>query len=248
MLPSLLARTGPRRLVRGLAAAAALLALPACLEVPAGEAEAPSLFAFVSTVSRPVGDPLPQAPIAGGDILVKGPSGYCVDGSSLRNRASGGFALLASCFVMSGGKSGAAVPPVVMTVSASPLEAGATVPDAGALAAAFAPTPVLARSRVRSVSLVHLAEGGDSAVPEADPRHWRGAMELNGYLVLLAAYGPRGSSEAGRGGSAMILDLAQALRAAKPATVPAGAGVAAAPKVKRAAPAGRRGMSGGLLR
>lgn len=198
-----------------------------CLQLPedqpTGEGEpvqASGLFAIISTVSRPVGDPLPQAPIAGGDILVKGPTGYCVDGESLTNRASGGFALLASCHVMTGGKSGPNVAPVVMTVSASKFEGGETVPDRANLASAFAPAPVLSGTEVRGLSMVHLATGGEKAVPDADPRHWRGAMALNGYLVSLAVYGPRGSFVSNAGGSALLVELAQSLRQARPAPPP----------------------------
>ena len=46
-------------ITRAVSVGAALMALAACLEAPQGGGE--SLFAVVSTVSRPVGDPLPQA-------------------------------------------------------------------------------------------------------------------------------------------------------------------------------------------
>ncbi|WP_375688477.1 hypothetical protein [Pseudooceanicola sp. LIPI14-2-Ac024] len=218
----------PIRPLRALIACVLLTGLPACLDATAGGEG--SLFAVVSTLSRPIGDPLPQAPIAGGEILVKGPEGYCVDGSSLDNRATGGFAMLASCYVMTGGKSGPQVAPVVMTVAASPLDPAVGVPSRDALAGAFAPAPVLARSQVRGVTLVHLGTGGDTRVPQADPRHWRGAMELNGFLVLFAVYGPQNSTEAGKGGSALLLELADALRAAKPAPGPERTAQAPAPR------------------
>lgn len=226
--------------IRAVLTGAAMMALAGCLQTPQGGGD---LFAVVSTVSRPVGDPLPQAPIAGGDILVRGPEGYCVEGRSLRNQASGGFALLASCFVMTGGKDGVPVPPVVMTVSASELDPARGVPDPQRLAEAFAPTKVLTRTKVKGVSVVHLATGGETAVPKADPKHWRGAMELNGHLVLLAVYGPEGSHEADRGGSALLVELAQALRRTKARPV------AKAPGAAPARPPAKRGaLPGGVSR
>ena len=231
-------------LLRPVAILAALAGLTACAEMDQGGAQGEGLFAIVSTVSRPVGDPLPQAPIAGGDILIKGPPGYCVEGRSLRNRASGGFALLASCHVMTGGKSGAEVAPAVMTVSAQAMAGGVQVPDRRALAQAFAPSQVLAQSSVKGLTMVHLGQGGDTAVPDADPRHWRGAMALNGYLVSLAVYGPKDSAEAGAAGSALLVELAEALRRARPApTPPATAGTGAVRPQKAAATPSRDGTT-----
>ncbi|MGR3323495.1 MAG: hypothetical protein ACU0DK_16370 [Pseudooceanicola sp.] len=218
---------------------AALLA--GCLEMPETSGGGPEdgLFAIVSTVSRPVGDPIPQAPIAGGNLLVKGPVGYCVDRKSLRNRASGGFALLASCHVMTGGKSGPNVPPVVMTVSATRPEPGTPLSDRAALAAAFAPALVLSQSDVKGLRLVHLGAGGDEAMRDADPRHWRGVMALNGYLVGLAVYGPEDSFSARAGGSAVLVELAEALREA--------ARTSAARESARVSPPASGGLLGGLL-
>jgi len=227
-----------KALLRAVGIGAALMTLSGCLQA---NGQGGDLFAVVSTVSRPVGEPLPQAPIAGGELLIRGPEGYCVDARSLSNQASGGFALLASCFVMTGGKQGIPVAPVVMTVSASRL-GGAGVPDPAALARAFAPAPVLAQTRAKGVSLVHLGTGGEGAVPHADPKHWRGALEINGHLVLLAVYASEGSYEASRGGSALVIELAQALRAAKSRPV---AKAPASPAPGTAAKGG--GLLGGLL-
>jgi len=197
---------------------AAFLALGGCLSVgndgglviDAPKGDAP--FAMLSTVSRPLGDALPQAPIAGGAIVVKGPAGYCVEGKALRNRASGGFAMLASCQVITGGQDGYAVDLAVMTVSAV---RGEERPSPQALSALFA-APAL-RSRVDDdVSLVRLASGGETQVPGSDPRHWRGAMTLNGYVLALAAYGPVDSHASGEGGRLLLLEMAKAIRAASP--------------------------------
>ncbi|WP_088622128.1 hypothetical protein [Oceanicola sp. 22II-s10i] len=218
---------------RTLAGAAMVSSLGGCLQTGTGAQKTPDsdggLFAVLSTVSRPVGEPLPQAPIAGGEILVKGPTGFCVDGRSLRNQASGGFALLASCYVMTGGREGPNVPPAVLTVAAAPAAASGAVPGPGELAAALGGAKVLNSAQRRGVTLLQLADGGGKAVPDADPRHWRGAMTLNGFLLVLGVYGPEGGAMAGQGGSALMMELAGALRAAAPRHVAGGAGPAAEP-------------------
>jgi hypothetical protein len=41
--------------------------------------------------------PTTNALLAGGEIQLAGPPGYCIDAESLRTGRTGGFALLASC-------------------------------------------------------------------------------------------------------------------------------------------------------
>ncbi|MDF1857228.1 hypothetical protein [Pseudooceanicola sp.] len=205
--------------MRNIGGGLGLFALAGCLALPEDTADTPpptgeGLFAILSTTSRPPGDPLPQAPIAGGDILITGPEGYCVDARSLRNRASGGFALLASCYVMSGGTDGLPVTPVIMTVSAAPEDKLHGVPDADSMAEAFDPAKVLTSRNVQGVTLLQLDQGGDATLKDADPKHWRGALALNGYIVGLAVYGPKGSYTSEEGGGALVIELAQTLRAA----------------------------------
>ncbi len=174
------------------------------------------LFAVFSTVSRPIGDPIPQAPIARGAVMVKGPKGYCVDARSLRNRADGGFALLASCRVMTGGKDGAAVIPALMTLSVVKAEPGTKTPDVNTLAELFDPSQVLSKRRISGVSMVQLGAFEAQPIKKADPKHWRGVMALNGHLISMAVYGPKDGSAAASAGRALLVELAQSLRSASP--------------------------------
>lgn len=220
--------TSDRILAWALGRPAALLAAPlilgGCLAIAPDDGKVTArtggggggLSAIFSTHSRPIGDPLPKAPLAGGNLVVRGPDGYCVDGTSLNNRASGGFALIASCQVLSGGDEGARVGIAVMTVSAVPAVEGDKLPDADAFGAAFAPTRVLWTGERQGVRLVHLAAGGDALFDEADPRYWRGLIALNGHVISLAAYGPEGSAAASSSGGRLLIDLAAAMRAASP--------------------------------
>ena len=163
--------------------------------------------------------PLAKAALVGGKVVVQGPRGYCVDPGTLRRGIGGGFALIASCNSLSGELSGVDVEPAVMTVQ---VQSGLTrkeAPSAGAMAAALAPERALERVDGDALSLVHMAGGGDRDLPMSDPKHWRGAMMINGYLVGLAVYAPKGSALAGKGGKRLIVDLAETLRDASPTKI-----------------------------
>lgn len=160
--------------------------------------------------------PLKQAVLAGGKVVVQGPRGYCVDPATLRRGFGGGFALIAACNSLSGELSGADVEPVVMTVQ---VQSGLTrkeAPSAATMARALAPERALEKVDGDALSLVHMAGGGDRGLPMGDPKYWRGAMMINGYLVGLAVYAPKGSALAGKKGKRMIVSLAENLREASP--------------------------------
>ncbi len=161
-----------------------------------------------------VAKPLRQASLAGGKVVVAAPRGYCVDRGSLDSRPSGGFALIGSCAALGG--AGPWDEPVVMTVQVQRRPLRQASPDSRALADAVAPLRVLAREDGDGISLIHLAEGGDAALPGSDPRHWRGAMMINGHAVALSLYVPEGSSAAGRAGRDRLIALAEAMLEASP--------------------------------
>lgn len=155
---------------------------------------------------------LTELPLYGGNLVIGAPEGYCLDGSSLRRGAQGSFVLIASCETLSG-KPGRPVDPAVMTVSASPRRLGAEQPEAADIAASMAPAKVLASEDGDGISLVRLASGGDAVLPGGDPRYWRAAMLINGHVVSLAVYTPKGH---GNAGYALILALAEELRELSP--------------------------------
>jgi hypothetical protein len=214
----------PRRGMRLVLACGLALVLPGCL----GEGTDGGLgFLTDKSVSQTAGGvrAMPQAPkktplnhavLAGGKVVVQGPRGYCVDPATLRRSFTGGFALIAACNTISGELSGADAEPVVMTVQAQPGLSRKDAPTAAELATALAPERALERVDGDGLSLVHMAGGGDKGLPQGDPRHWRGAMMINGYLVGLAVYAPKGSASAGKRGKRLILALAETLRAASP--------------------------------
>ena len=159
---------------------------------------------------------LRRAALASGRVVVAGPKGYCVDGSTLKSRSTGGFALLASCEILTNGKTGHSVDPAVMTVQVQPRGLRREAPDAETMASVLAPAQVLKHENGDGLALVHVASGGDRGLATGDPKYWRGTMMVNGHLVGLAIYAPKGSSMAGRQGRKLILALAESLREASP--------------------------------
>jgi hypothetical protein len=168
-----------------------------------------------AAVTRPMRKPLARASLAGGRVVVAGPRGYCIDPGTLKTRPTGGFALLAACGAL-GAETGHFAEPVLMTVQVQPRLLNPEAPDTAAMTAALAPARVLRQEDGDGVSLVQVGEGGDKALPGGDPRHWRGAMVINGHLVGLAVYAPESSPMAGKDGRGLILALAEALREASP--------------------------------
>jgi len=219
-----------------------VLSLPGCLDGAGGA------FGFRppgSEANR--GAPLRQVSFFGGDVVVAGPRGYCIDPDSVRRGAGGGFALLTSCFRMSG--QGDPVAPVVMTVSVSPRRLPASQPSAAELTAVHAPARQLEGRDGDGITLVHLDRGGDAALPGGDPRHWRAAMVINNHLLGLALYAPEGQDAAGSGGQAILLQLAETLRANSPVKdfTPEAPGIPATEINPAKTPAGRPGIFGGLF-
>ncbi|MBY5972620.1 hypothetical protein KUV28_09695 [Ferrimonas balearica] len=170
---------------------------------------------FFASMRRPVGPVLVTAATAAGDVVIRGPEDYCIEGRSLKTRARGGFALLARCDILSGGEMGDPVALALLTATVTPYE-GAELPPARQLAADFAEMDVLEVMDRDGVRLLHLGKGGNARVPAADPRQWRATFLLNGYAVSLAAYGPKDSSVAGAAGRPILLAMARAIRAASP--------------------------------
>lgn len=209
----------PRRVVMALSAC---LALSGCLDTPfasgAGGAfrkvENGGGLGIFSSLRRPMGPVLISAQAANGDVVIRGPEDYCIEGRSLKSDAERSFALLARCDILSGGEMGSPVALALLTATVTPYDA--ELPDAQALARDMAALEVLEYLDRGDVRLLHLGQGGDSLVRSADPRQWRAVFTLNGHAVTLAAYGPRDSAVAKAGGRSLLLAMARAIRAASP--------------------------------
>ncbi len=158
-----------------------------------------------------------RAELGGGTVVVVPPAGYCLDKSSIANRAGGGFALIASCESLTGRPAGLLVEPAVITVSVSRPGGSGNQPEAELLAQALPDTAPLRAANGDGLTIVHVA-GQDGALPGArgDTRHWRGAMSVNGRLVGLAVYGAAGSAIAGAEGERLLVAQAELIRDQSP--------------------------------
>lgn len=156
-----------------------------------------------------------EVPLYGGGVVVRGPRGYCVDGSSLRRGSGSNLVFLASCESLTGAP-GVSVEPALIVVSVLARRADASPPTAEGIARSMAPKRPLEMFDRDGVAVVHLDAGGAQALPGGDPRYWRGGMLINGHLVGLAVYGRAGSFVSGARGGQLIFDVARSVRAASP--------------------------------
>ena len=153
---------------------------------------------------------LSSATLGRGDVVLRAQRGYCIDPATLDTGRSSSFAVLASCRILSNGRTGERVPPVLMTVTVGPRLASPVRPDPAHLAGELG-VPLLAGSSNERVSLAHLGGAGDTAIDNGDARHWRAAVVVNRRIVGLALYAPENSALAGPEGEALITAFATGL-------------------------------------
>lgn len=151
-----------------------------------------------------------------GEVVLRAPEGYCIDRPSMRQDGRAGFVLVASCETLSGLRGQAVVEPVLITVSVLPEVPANGRPTPAEMARDLAPAEVLTSLDAGGLTLVRLSAGGDRILPGGDPRHWRGSMVVNGYLIGLALYAREGSPMAGREGRDLLTGMARRIRRASP--------------------------------
>ena len=216
------------RSIRGISLAlGAMLALAGCEVSPDGQLVVPRGFLadFSSPGSEGGSAALAQpdasralieaVEVAGGDVIVRGPAGYCVDPTTVESSADGGFAVLASCNILSGGAAGAAVAPALITVTVGPAERQVVRPDAETLAK-LAGAPLLEARDRGALTLAYLGTGGDAILSDGNPRYWRGAFLQGARLVGLAVYAPEGSGIDAADGARLLQAAYERIRAASP--------------------------------
>lgn len=188
-------------------------------------------------------EPLDQVALAGGEVVVTGPQGYCIDPTTVRKRATRGFAMLAACQILSGGEKGGWAEPVLMTVTVGPRGASGDLPSAADLASAAGAG--LAGEQVEpGFVAANLDAGGTAFLSGGDDRHWRGAFVQSGHLIGLALYAPKGSRLAGPAGGTLLGRLQDAIEKASGGADPTVAPAARNPAGK---PARKPGLMGRIL-
>ena len=175
--------------------------------------------------------PLAKANLAGTDVVVAGPEGYCLDPKTVQSRPGRGFALIASCRILSGGAVGAWAEPVLITVTVGPKGAEGDLPGPAAIAQA-AGAALLGGESSDGFVAANLDRGGDSLLKGGDKRYWRGAFVLNGRLVGLALYAPKDSSYATQQGGAMLASVRAQIVSLSAQHVPSAANPPTAPGKK----------------
>lgn len=202
---------GAISVVKGAAVCLACLVLQACQSTlptdnPATERPKSGFLSAIGAPKAPARKtPLAKVSFAGGDVVVAGPEGYCLDPATIQNRPERGFALIASCNRLSGGKLGPYVAPVVVSVTIGPRGDG-DLPTAEEIASS-AGAPLLAARSEAGLILAQLGTGGDAMMATSDSRYWRGTFVQNGRLIGLALYAPKGTAEVGDAGAQMLAQV-----------------------------------------
>jgi hypothetical protein len=149
-----------------------------------------------------------QASFAKGNVTLVAPRGYCIDSTTLRQNASGGFALLPRCNFLQGsswfGRNKAAV--ITATIGKTN---EAAAPSTADLARTAEGAKLLYYDDKGLLPLVRLQWQGHSVTGSsgASADHWRGAFVLNDHLVVLALYAPEGSELLGRPGADLLTEM-----------------------------------------
>jgi len=142
----------------------------------------------------------PPAPavtrVAGGQVQVAGPNGYCIDKAATRDRAGQAFVVLARCDALGGGDQ-RPVAPALLTVAISELTPNSGLP-AAPMMASFAES---AEGRAMfsgdgdpaSIEILDTRVNGDIFLMQArdrsaqntslSPEHWRAVFGVKGHLV-----------------------------------------------------------------
>ncbi|SEF74161.1 hypothetical protein SAMN04488045_1006 [Thalassococcus halodurans] len=196
----------------------AIAGLAACDSTTGTGGGAPGFLAALSSPqndaqrqARAAGAPMVWTALARGDVVVQGPRGYCVDPVTVEKRGNSGFAMIASCNILSDGATGPRVPALLVTVTVGPREDEATVPSAETIAALAGGTLQQSETRDGSV-FVQLAGGGKALISDGEDRYWRAAFIRAEHLVSLAMYLPEGSHLAGSDGADFLETVVEAIK------------------------------------
>jgi hypothetical protein len=172
--------------------------------------------------------------VAGRDVTIAAPAGFCVDAEATNVSKSGAFVMVSDCALLGArgvvGEGDAEPVGAVMTASVS---AGELQP-AGALSELerFVATPegraalgrsgrgdrvrVLATRSRRDVLYVLVEDRGPQPIAGIEPRFWRAFLEVEGRMTALSVLGFEGAGVGPTEGLAHIQRFADAVQAANP--------------------------------
>lgn len=195
---------------------------------------------------------------AGGQpITIAAPAGFCVDARSTSVTSTGAFVLLGDCVLLGKGAPAESRPTVGAALTASVSSGG--LGDGGPATQSLADleryvrTPrgralvgrggepdrvrILATETRAGVLYVLVEDRGAQPITGADPRFWRGFLEVNGRLLGISEIGFDGARRDPRESFVLLVGFADAIQRAnppRPVPTPAPSGNVASPE----APAG----------
>lgn len=154
-----------------------------------------------------------QSTIAGGDVVVAAPRGYCVDPRRSRSRSDRSLVVIARCdrLGQTSDTSGAEAL-AVMFITAMPLPDGTGPMRAQSLEDALEAGEITRRHNRSDIALIRVES--DDLAEKFDRHFWRGAFRVNGHLIGATLYAPAGSRAAGSAGADLLEDMAQQTRRA----------------------------------
>lgn len=150
---------------------------------------------------------LSRVRMAGGEVLLAAPRGFCIDKASVKPR----FALMARCDFLGAAHAAGAAPLGLIAVSVIPLARTATLPTPEQTARASGLTGV-SEPVQGDDALIFRAEG-PAPLEGLGQSHWRGTARVDGHVLGVALYGPEQGAATSTEGRDIVVDLINQTRA-----------------------------------
>ena len=169
--------------------------------------------------------------VAGGEVVVAGPRGYCVDKSATRDAADSAFVLMASCASVTQSER-APTPRVagVLVASVAAPDGGAPVTESMEAFGAFfnsdagraalsqtgqaETVEVLETSTAEGVFFVHARDSSDGLAEDVRDEYWRALFDVKGRLVSASVFGTEAQPFSTDAGRALLAQFVAQIRAA----------------------------------
>lgn len=211
------------RLARTIGAGAAFALLSGCME--GGGLQMPSL-------SFGTNKEIVELAVAGGDVTIQGPKGFCIDKRGSSDRSSGAFVLLASCAAIQNDPD-APRPNARALLTASVSGDGAAAPDITAQADALAfyfeseegratlardgngqSLEVLTTAMDGDVFIIHARDNSTDSTPALAEDHWRAIFVVNERLIAASVMEVSTRKLASEEGEALLKQFVSRIRTA----------------------------------
>ena len=164
-------------------------------------------------------------------IVVTGPTGFCVDPTTVRDTADTGFVLLGNCAAIANSRSaGQPTTPAVLTATISEPSTGGRISDTIAeldslfrsdegrrlLSRSGEPSSIVILETIRSprVFLLHAADQGAGAMQDVQPDYWRAYLDVGPRLVTLSVLSTKDRSLSREESLSLLRSFVQAVQGA----------------------------------